>query len=201
VTQTGEYESAQTYFTAVRPDGVTTSPIAGELSLDQRVIVAGDITYVVTTEWEASDGGYRPIREHVTALTPDGVASVDYPSPYGWTIVVGDTTYLAGLEDDKIYVVALTPGGLKPLPDPLTGFAFPPVSFGDTAYLMSMIGDPDAGLESYQTYVVVLTPDGPTPLADPFPGALTGTSDAVFAVGDTRYITTTAGVWAMAVDL
>jgi VCBS repeat-containing protein len=208
VTQTGEYESAQTYFTAVRPDGVTTSPIAGELSLDQRVIVAGDITYVVTTEWEASDGGsYSASRNHVTALTPDGVASVDYPTgAYGWTVVVGETTYLGSrvyADDggqDKTYVVALTPDGLRPLTDPLLGFTLDPASFADITYLVSTTGDAASGLESYQTYVVVLTPDGPAPLADPFPGTLTGTSDAIVAVGDTRYIVTTAGVWAIAVD-
>ncbi|WP_319436065.1 Ig-like domain-containing protein [Mycobacterium sp. RTGN5] len=209
VTQTGEYDSAQTYFTAVGSDGALLpgSSVAGEVSAYESIVVAGDIAYVVTVEWERVDvGSYSVNRHHVTALASDGLESVDLPSTYGWKVAVGDTTYLGSPwnaddgGDDKTYVLALTPDGLRPLADPLTGFAFPPISLGDTAYLTSMTGDPASGLESYTTYVVALAPQGPVTLADPFPGALTGTSDAIFAVGDTRYITTTAGVWAIGVD-
>ncbi|MBB3748506.1 VCBS repeat-containing protein [Mycolicibacterium sp. BK634] len=209
VTQTGEYESAQTYFTAVGPDGLplSTSAVRGEVSSYEPIILAGDVTYVVTVEWEATDsGGYSSSTRHVTALMPDGSsASVDLPDGWGQTITVGDTTYFTTevYPDDggesQTHLVALTPDGFRTLAAPLTGYWFPPISLGDNVYLLSITGDPASGIESYQTPIVVLTPEGPVRIAEPVPGAVLGTSDAIFVVGDTRYIATTAGVWAIGV--
>jgi hypothetical protein len=210
VTQTGEYDSAQTYFTAVKPDGVllSSAPIAGELRDGEPIIVAGDTTYAVTVEWEVLDGGYRTSHTHVITLTPDGFGSVDCPGWAGQTIVVGDITYLVttvypedsgeGADTTKTYLVALTPDGPEQLADPVSGYLSVQINIGDSTFLAYTSYPDDAdGLEDFTTYTLTLTADGA--FVDDFPGLMTQ-ADASFTVGDTRYMMTTSGVWAIEVD-
>ncbi|SBS76786.1 exported hypothetical protein [uncultured Mycobacterium sp.] len=211
VTQTGEYDSAQTYFTAVKPDGaiVAGTPIAGELRTDEPFVVAGDTTYVVTAEWEPLGGGsYTTSTTHVIALTPEGLVSVDYLGWASQTIVVGDITYLlstvspdesgGGTDSTKTYVVALTPDGPAGLADPLSGYQVLRTDTGDTTYLAFMSYPDDAdGLDDIMTHVLALTADGA--FVDDFPGQMVH-ADSIFTVGGTRYMTTTSGVWAIRVD-
>ncbi len=212
VTQTGEYESAQTHFIALDPQGVLqpAHTVSGELAFEPLVVV-GDLTYVKTNGWkQTGENGYSADHVYFTALTTAGPVSVDVPSEYGvQTISVGDTTYLlstvypddAGAVSDTIenYIVALTPDGpvqLDPIPGSFTGL----YDVGDTTYLMFAVYPDDAdSLDDFTTYVMTLTADDPV-ISDPFPEIAAGYADPIFDVGDTRYVMTTSGVWAVGVD-
>lgn len=211
VTQTGEYESAQTYFTALRPDGVVQPPhvVAGSTAAYDPTVVSGNLTYVKSYEWENTGvGSYSTVYVHFTSLTPDGPVTVGYPIQYGeQTIIVGDTTYLIAdvwPDDDSMgtdrirnFVTALTPNGPVQLAELMTGTSWDRIVVGDTTYLVyASYPDDIDGPEDVTTYIVTLTPDGPV-LADPFPGMSPFAVDGMFTVGDTTYMVTTSGLWAV----
>lgn len=211
VTQTGEYDSAQTHFTSLDPQGVLQPAytVSGTLAYEP-LITAGDLTYVKTYSWrKRGDGGYSTDHTYFTALTPAGPVSAGLPSFYGYqTIAVGDTTYLTttvfpddvGAESDttESYIVALTPHG----PVQFRGAGDLSNSFvvDGTTYLISLSYPDDFdAVDDFTTSVVTLTADGPV-LNDPFPEIAPGYADPIFNVGDTTYVMTTAGIWAVGVD-
>ena len=213
VTQTGEYESAQTHFIALDPQGVLqpAHTVSGESAFEPLVVV-GDLTYVKTNGWtKTGENDYSVDHVYYTALTTAGPVSVGLPSEYGvQTITVGDTTYLlntvypddAGAVSDTVetYIVALTPDGPVQLADPMPGDWGGPYVVGDTTYLMFVAYPEDVdALDDFTSYVMTLTGDGPV-ISDPFPEIAAGYTDPIFDVGDTRYVMTTSGVWAVGVD-
>ncbi|QEN12094.1 Ig-like domain-containing protein [Mycolicibacterium sp. ELW1] len=213
VTQTGQYDSAQTHFTALDPQGVLQPAytVSGTLAYEP-LIVAGDLIYVKTDGWETTgEGSHSTNHVYVTALAPEGPSSVDYPVQYGEpAIVVGNTTYLmstvfpdefvTGTDTTKTYIVALTPHGAVQFAEPVRGYSPGPIVAGDTLYLeFASYPDDVDDADDVTTYLVTLTPDGPV-FAEPFPGLAPFYMDPIFTLGDTTYVTTTSGVWAIGVD-
>ncbi|WP_147291974.1 cadherin-like domain-containing protein [Mycolicibacterium aichiense] len=215
VTQTGQYDSAQTHFTALNPQGVLqlAYTVSGTLAYEP-LIVAGDLTYVKTDGWEATgEGSHSTNHVYVTALTPEGPSSVDYPVQYGEpAIVVGDTTYLVstvfpdesgiGTDTTKTYIVALTPHSAMQLNEPVRGYNYSlsPFVIGDATYsVFTSYPDDVDDVDDVTTYLVAMTADGPA-LVEPFPGLAPFYMDPIFTLGDTTYVTTTSGVWAIGVD-
>ncbi|MEZ0356001.1 Ig-like domain-containing protein [Mycobacterium sp. SA01] len=210
VTQTGEYSSATTYFTVLDPQGVlqSTYSVSGELAFEPLVVV-GDLTYVKTNGWkQTGEGSYSTDRVYFTAMTAAGPVSVNLPSYYGYqTISVGGTTYLmstvypddvgATSDTTENYVVALTPHGPAQLRQ--IGNLSTPFVVDGTTYLISLSYPDDVDtLDDVTTYVITLTADGPV-VSDPFPEIAPEYADPIFGVGDTTYVMTTSGIWAVGV--
>lgn len=225
VTQTGDEDLGyQTHLTAVTSDGFKPAgdPIPGRVDSTNefRVIAVGDTAYLVTTTG-GDDAGYQT---HLTALGPDGVTPLavvipgradaingeDFPP-----IVVGDTTYLVTLTGEydtvKSYFTALGPSGVTGPSDAIPGevrwWPGEPMNdsvfvIGDTTYVMTveavMIGENT--YTSGNAHLLALTPTGAVQLGDPFPSAST-LSGPIVAVGDTAYLMTTSGMWAIGVDV
>ena len=213
VTQTGEYQSAQTHFTALSPQGVLqpTYTVVGEVAYEP-LLVVGDLTYVKTNEWkQKGDGSHSTDHMYLTALTAAGPVSVDLPTMYGYhTSSVGDTTFLMntvypgdpGAVSDTVetYIVVLTPDGPVQPDDPIPGERSGPYVVGDTTYLTFTVYPDDAdALDDFTTYVMTLTADGLV-VSDPFPEVAVSYLNPIFAAGDTTYVMTTAGIWAVGVD-
>ncbi|MCX2931859.1 Ig-like domain-containing protein [Mycobacterium sp. CVI_P3] len=219
VTETGDDESGyETHLMALGPDDVApvTIVIPGRRdtynNLAFPLIVVDDTTYLVT-----QTGELETVHTYFTAITPDGVTapSAAIPGEARWSpdtfdaiIVVGETTYVLTNEwrsnggdtyyPGQAHLTVLTPEGVTPLNDDLTPGDPWQIVIGDTTYLMMYSGDSESG---GQVNITALTPDGPVPEADSFAGgSIRNIGDVVFVVGDTAYLTTTGGVWAIAVD-
>jgi VCBS repeat-containing protein len=164
VTLTGEYDTVESFFTALSPTAVTgpAEAIPGEVGwfpgepMTRSVFVVGDTTYVATVEYvKIGENSYSADRAHLVALTPTDVIEV---------------------------------GALRSI-------SLSPITIGGITHFVTRTGDDESG---YQTHLIALTPV-PTPAADPFPGYPLYPS--VITVGDTAYLLTTSGLWAIDVDV
>jgi hypothetical protein len=104
-----------------------------------------------------------------------------------------------GADTIKTSVARLTPDGPLHLAEAVAGSLVDRIETGDATYLVFVSYPADADwLDDFTTYVVTLTADGL--LLDDFPGVGGETRRGISTVGDTRYVTTTSGVWAISVD-
>jgi len=219
ITQTGDDNSGyQRYLTAIGPGGVEPAgdPIPGWASSanDFQTITVGGTTYLVTTTGDG-DAGHQT---HLTALGSDGVTSqavipgrtdaingVDFAP-----IVVGDITYLVTVtgEYDTVesYFTALGPDGVTTTAGPIAGevrwWPGDPMTdavfvVGDTTYVVVVqhVAYDENSYTNGDAHLVALTPTGVVQVGEPVSGFT-----SVITVGDTTYVLTTAGVWAVAVD-
>ncbi|WP_179470366.1 cadherin-like domain-containing protein, partial [Mycolicibacterium vinylchloridicum] len=220
VTQTGDDDTGyQTHLTALGPDGVTPTAVVIPGRADDinghtfPLIVVGESTYLVT-----QTGGYDTVKSYFTALGPAGVIGPSDPIPgeVGWwpgepmddsVFVVGDTTYVVVVEmveyaensytNGNAHLMALTPTGVVQVgDDALPGGDTSVTTVGGTTYLVMVAGDADSG---YQTYLLAMTPEDPTPAVNAFPG-LSFLPNPIVGIGDTTYVLTTGGMWAIDVD-
>jgi len=220
LTTTGNDDTGyQTHLSAVTSDGVTQAgdPIPGRVDTINgetfQTIVVGDTTYLVTLT-----GEYDTVSTYFTALGPAGVIGPAGPIPGevhwfpgdpldDWVFVVGETTYVLTVEHleyaensytyGPAHLMALTPTGAVQVSDDTFPGGVPSVTVvGNTTYVVMVPAVP--GSDS-QTYVVSITPENIAPTVTAFPGP-SYLRDPIVVVGDTTYVLTTQGMWAIGVD-
>lgn len=220
VTVTGNDESGyQTHLTAVQQDSAAPVDVVIPGRVIQtygapfpRLVSVGDTTYLMTVTGNYWDGDQHFYLTEIgpDGVTPPGVARPGIPDDEplvieGKTYVISivrrevpeegywraDRTYLTVLEPGTPAVEHLIPGGIQ------RG----PVAVGGTTYLMSTTVTGDGrDIEDYQTQLWEMTGYGPVRVAEPFPGPPNGFNHDIVLIGDTTYLTTAAGLWAVGVD-
>ncbi|KWX60303.1 VCBS domain-containing protein [Mycobacterium sp. NAZ190054] len=217
VTVTGDDESGyQTHLTAVGPAGVT--PV--DVDIPGQVIetfggypgvTIGETTYLVT----ARDGSFVGDQQfYLTEIGPGGVippGAARAGLPGGEPLTIDGKTYLVSdvyvevPQQDywtlgQTYLTVLDPDSGAPAVtySIVGGMSRTPVRIGDTTYLVSSSTDGDpASMEETRTHLWAMTEDGPVPVAQPFPWAAQGLDNGVILIGDTTYVMTGAGLWAV----